>query len=225
MENNNLLSSKIIDYINIEKRMYKVVEEKFKIPYLEERWEVCKNIKIVTYDIKYNEIGLVEKEKEELVNKEKIKFYSICPTNNLEGLDLYNIYEAKINTNSCVGGNNCRVFEENKEFYINNYSFRLTLKNESKIFVGKLVDDNIDGKIFENSFFDFYGKVNLTNTLKTVIREEYKTFLKVNNIDIVGGSNSGILMAQVEYLFKVRKEIYVLKNDQLSVFCPIKQEF
>ena len=124
-----------------------------------------------------------------------------------------------------MGGNNCRVFEENKEFYINNYSFRLTLKNESKIFVGKLVDDNIDGKIFENSFFDFYGKVNLTNTLKTVIREEYKTFLKVNNIDIVGVSNSGILMAQVEYLFKVRKEIYVLKNDQLSVFCPIKQEF
>ena len=225
VENNNLLSSKIIDYINIEKRMYKVVEEKFKIPYLEERREVCKNIKIVTYDIKYNEIGLVEKEKEELVNKEKIKFYSICPTNNLEGIDLYNIYEARINTNTSEGGQKCRLFEENKEFYINNYYFSLTLKNENKIFGGKLVNNNIDGKIFENSFFDFYGKVNLTDTLKTVIREEYKTFLKVNNIGVVGISNYGILTAQVEYLFKVRKEIYVLKNDQLSVFCPIKQEF
>ena len=225
-----VINEKIIDYITVEDFKYRVEEKgEFKIVNsFNYKYNEDDSIFIDKISINYDFIGMVEVEKEELINLEKTTFsaksgtgYKCCEKN------FYDKFTANVSTSKCslrVGKNNevkSRILENEVQFYVCNLQVILFGTIGKQEFKAISSTTPYTGVIFEEGGLDFYGNIDLPKGYKKVtIHEEYDGFLTAECAiaDSQYNISSNTFTASVEFLLEVEKTIYSTVNEKMDIF-------
>ncbi len=225
-----VINEKIIDYITVEDFKYRVEEKgEFKIVNsFNYKYNEDDFIFIDKISINYDFIGMIEIEKEELVDLEKVIFSSKSGTGyNCCEKTFYNKFTANICNGKCSlnrGKNNevkSRILENEVHFYVCNLQVMLFGKIGKQEFKAISSTTPYTGVIFEQGGLDFYGNIYLpTEYKKVTIHEEYDGFLTADCAIADGKYNisSNTFTASVEFLLEVKKTIYSTVNEKMDIF-------
>lgn len=225
-----VINEKIIDHITVKDFKYRV-EEKGEFKILNSfKYEHNENdsIFIDKISINYDFIGMIEDEKKELVNLEKVTFsaksgsgYKCCEET------FYDKFTAKIcNNKRCSKLNEnseekSRILENEAQFYVCNLQVMLFGTIGKQEFKAISSTTPYTGIIFEDVGLDFYGKIYLSEGHKKVtIHEEYYGILTANCAIIDGeyDFSTNTFTASVEFLLEVEKTIYSTVNEKMDIF-------
>lgn len=225
-----VINEKIIDYITVEDFKYKVEEKgEFKIVNsFTYKYNEDDSIFIDKISINYDFIGMIDVEKEELVDLEKVIFSAKLGSG-------YNCCEKtfydKFTSNVCTsknyfsrGKNNevkSRVLENEAQFYVCNLQVTLFGTIGKQDFKAISTTTPYTGVIFEQGGLDFYGNIYLPKEYKKVtIHEEYNGFLTAECAiaDSQYNISSNTFTASVEFLLEIEKTIYSTVNEKMDIF-------
>ena len=225
-----VINEKIIDYITVEDFKYRVEEKgEFKIVNsFNYKYNEGDSISIDKISINYDFIGMIESEKKELVDFEKVIFsaksgtgYKCCEETFYDKFTA-NVYTAKFN--SSINKKNevkSRVLENEAQFYICNLQVILFGTIGKQEFKAISSTTPYTGIIFEDVGLDFCGKIYLPEEYKKVtIHEEYDGFLTAECAiaDSEYDFSSNTFTASVEFLLDVKKTIYSTVNEKMDIF-------
>ena len=178
----------------------------------------------ITYDF----IGMIEVEKKELVDFEKVIFsaksgtaYKCCEETFYTKFTA-NVYTAKFNSRTNKKNEvKSRVLENEAQFYICNLQVILFGTIGKQEFKAISSTTPYTGIIFEDVGMDFCGKIYLPEEYKKVtIHEEYEGFLTAECAiaDSKYDFSSNTFTASVEFLLDVKKTIYSTVNEKMDIF-------
>ena len=223
-------NEKIIDYITVKSFKYRVEEKgEFKIVNSSNyKYNEDDSILIDKISINYDFIGVMEVEKEELVDLEKVTFsaksgtgYKCCEKT------FYDKFKANICTSKCSlmkGKNNevkSRILENEAQFYVCNLQVILFGTIGKQEFKAISSTTPYTGVIFEEGGLDFYCNIYLSKEHKKItIHEEYNGFLTAECAiaDSKYDFSSNTFTASVEFLLEVEKTIYSTANENMDIF-------
>lgn len=225
-----VINKKIVDYITVKDFKYRVEEKgEFKIVNsFDYKHNQNDSIFIDKISINYDFIGMIEYEKKELVNLEKVTFsaksgsgYKCCEE------IFYDKFTSSVCTNKCCSKLNknseekSRVLENEAQFYVCNLQVMLFGRIGKQEFKAISSTTPYTGIIFEDVGLDFYGKIYLPEEhRKVTIHEEYDGILTAE-CAIVDGEydfSTNTFTASVEFLLEVEKIIYSTVNEKMDIF-------
>lgn len=225
-----VINEKIIDYITVEDFKYRVEEKgEFKIiNALDYKYNESDSIFIDKISINYDFIGMIEVEKKELVDFEKVIFsaksgtgYKCCEETFYDKFTA-NVYTAKFNSRTNKKNEvKSRVLENEAQFYVCNLQVILFGTIGKKEFKAISSTTPYTGIIFEDVGLDFYGKIYLPEEYRKVtIHEEYEGVLTAECAiaDSEYDFSSNTFTASVEFLLEVEKTIYSTVNEKMDIF-------
>lgn len=225
-----VINEKIIDHIIVEDFKYRVEEKgEFKIVNrFNYKYNEDDSIFINKISINYDFIGMLDVEKEELVDLEKVTFsaksetgYKSCEKT------FYDKFTANVcDSKNCFsrGKNNevkSRILENEAQFYVCNLQVILSGTIGKQDFKAISSTTPYTGIIFEDGGLDFYGNIYLPKEYKKVtIHEEYDGFLtsECAIADSKYDCSSDTFTASVEFLLEVKKTIYSTVNEKMDIF-------
>ena len=225
-----VINEKIIDHITVEDFKYRVEEKgEFKIVNSSDyKYNEGDSIFIDKISINYDFIGMVEVEKKELIDLEKVTFsaksgtgYKCCEET------FYDKFTASVCTGKCCLKSDekskvkSRVLENEAQFYVCNLQVMLFGKIGNQEFKAISSTTPYTGIIFEDVGLDFCGKIYLPEEYKKVtIHEEYDGFLTAECAiaDSEYDFSSNTFTASVEFLLDVKKTIYSTVNEKMDIF-------
>lgn len=222
-----VLAERIFDCITLEDFKYRVENSEFNIvPTSKYSYDEGAPICIDKVGVGYDFIGILEPQKQELVNSESVTFsaqvgtgYTCC------NQTFYNEYIASFTTNKCCSaiankkGIASRILENDVQFYICNLQITLIGNIGNKPF--KAVSEIYTGAIFDGTSLDFCGRICLPKgAKKSTIIEEYEGCLSVECVTTEDSYSSGSdsFTAAVEFLLVVEKTMYSTLTEKLAVF-------
>lgn len=224
-----VVTEKIFDSITLEDFKYRVENEEFTIVstdrcHYDEGAPICIDKIGITYDF----IGMIEVEKKELVDFEKVIFsaksgtgYKCCEETFYDKFTA-NVYTAKFNSRTNKKNEvKSRVLENEAQFYICNLQVILFGTIGKQEFKAISSTTPYTGIIFEDVGLDFCGKIYLPEEYKKVtIHEEYEGFLTAECAisDSKYDFSSNTFTASVEFLLDVKKTIYSTVNEKMDIF-------
>ena len=224
-----VVTEKIFDSITLEDFKYRVENEEFTIVstdrcHYDEGAPICIDKIGITYDF----IGMIEVEKKELVDFEKVIFsaksgtgYKCCEETFYDKFTA-NVYTAKFNSRTSKKNEvKSRVLENEAQFYICNLQVILFGTIGKQEFKAISSTTPYTGIIFEDVGLDFCGKIYLPEEYKKVtIHEEYEGFLTAECAiaDSKYDFSSNTFTASVEFLLDVKKTIYSTVNEKMDIF-------
>lgn len=224
-----VVTEKIFDSITLEDFKYRVENEEFTIVstdrcHYDEGAPICIDKIGITYDF----IGMIEVEKKELVDFEKVIFsaksgtgYKCCEETFYDKFTA-NVYTAKFNSRTNKKNEvKSRVLENEAQFYICNLQVILFGTIGKQEFKAISSTTPYTGIIFEDVGLDFCGKIYLPEEYKKVtIHEEYEGFLTAECAiaDSKYDFSSNTFTASVEFLLDVKKAIYSTVNEKMDIF-------
>lgn len=225
-----IINEKIIDYITVEDFKYRVEEKgEFKIVNtFNYKYNEDNSIFINKISINYDFIGMLDVEKDELVDLKKTTFlaksgtgYKCCEKT------FYDKFAANVcASKNCFsrGKNNevkSRILENEAQFYVCNLQVTLFGTIGKQEFKAISTTTPYTGIIFEDDGLDFYGNIYLPKEYKKVtIHEEYDGFLtsECAIADSKYDFSSDTFTASVEFLLEVKKTIYSTVNEKMDIF-------
>lgn len=223
-------NERISDYTTSEDFKYKIekngeftIISTTNLPY-----DVGESILIEKVEVNYDFIGMLEEAKEELLNSNKVIFSAPVESGyNCSGKTFYNEFAWSFfnnkyyKTDSIKSGIEIRILENDAQFYICNLKIVLLGKIGSKPFKAISNTSPFTGNILDGSCLEFYGKIIIPKDAnKLTIHEEYNGYLTVECIrtDNVYSYNKNTFNADVEFLFLMKKNLYLTVNEKMSVF-------
>lgn len=225
-----VINEKIIDYITVEDFKYRVEEKgEFKIvSSFDYKYNEGDSILINKISINYDFIGMIDVEKDELVNLKKVTFsaksgtgYKCCEQ------IFYDKFTASVCTSKCCskGGKKnevkSRILENEAQFYVCNLQVILYGTIGKQEFKAISSTTPYTGLIFEGVGLDFYGEIYLPEEYRKVtIHEEYDGSLiaECAIADSEYDFSSNTFTASVQFLLEVEKTIYSTVNEKMDIF-------